>query len=153
MRFGQYVQANTVAVAGFLALTGEVAFAGPAADAVRPFYAQPGLELEATERRRFIDPAKRVLDLNDAIRQGGDEGCLDPALPFDDTDFDAAEVMASLDLDEVAIGEEATVVATFMAEGETRRVQWRLRRIGNEWKVLDIVSMAKDWALSRFQCE
>lgn len=153
MRLGQYVQLNAFAVAGFLALVGEAAFAGPGSDAVRPFYQKPGLELEAAERHRFIDPAKRILDLNDVIRQGGDEGCLDPALPFDDTDYDAAEVLATLDLDEVVIGEEANVMAAFTVEGETRRVQWRLRKVDGEWKIFDMVSMAKDWALSRFQCE
>lgn len=132
--------------------------AGPAAaadakDAVRPFYERPGLELEPSERRRFIDPARTVLDQNDVIRQGGDEGCLDPALPFDDTDYDPKQVLDTLQLSEVATGEEATVVATFMAGTEAHRVQWRLKKVGVEWKIFDFASMSKDWALSRFQCE
>ena len=130
-----------------------LAFAGPPTEAVRPFYAQPGLELEATERHRFLDPARRILDQNDVNRKTGDEGCLDPALAFDDTDYDAAEVASTLKFGEVAIGDEATVVASFMADGETHRVQWRLKNVGGDWKIFDMVSMAKDWALSRFQCE
>ncbi len=127
--------------------------AGPAADTVRPFYEQPGLELETSARDRFVDPARKVLDLNDEIRQRGEEGCLDPALPFNDTNFDAAEVTRTLTLSELAIGEQATVVASFMAENEKQGVQWMLRNVGGAWKIFDMTSMNKDWALSRFQCE
>ena len=37
-------------------------------DAVQPFYAHPGLELEASARDRFVDPALNVLNQNDAIK-------------------------------------------------------------------------------------
>jgi hypothetical protein len=127
--------------------------AGEPSEAVRPFYLHPGLELEPEGRASFIDPARRVLEQNDLIRQTGEEGCLDPALPFDDTEFEPAEVAGTLDLREVVTGELATVVASFRAEGETRRVQWQLRNVGGVWKISDIISMSKDWALSRFQCE
>ena len=127
--------------------------AGEPSEAVRPFYLQPGLELEPEGRARFIDPALKVLTQNDEIRQGGEEGCLDPALPFDDTDYEPAEVAASLDLREVVKGELATVVAAFRAEGATHRVQWQLENVDGAWKISDIISMSKDWALSRFQCE
>jgi len=136
-----------------LLLAGQAALAGEASETVRPFYLRPGLELEPEGRARFIDPALKVLEQNDAIRQGGEEGCLDPALPFDDTDYDAAEVAATLDLGEVVRGELATVVAAFRADGDTHRVQWQLKKVDGAWKVSDIASMGKDWALSRFQCE
>ncbi len=129
------------------------AFSGEPSEAVRPFYLQPGLELEAAERYRFIDPARKILDQNDAIRQAGEEGCLDPALPFNDSRFDPAVVAKTLTLGEVAAGDEATVLATFMAAGDAQNVQWRLRNVDGAWKIFDIVSMDKDWALSRFQCE
>lgn len=129
------------------------ALAGEASEVVRPFYLNPGLELEESARGHFIDPARRVLNLNDVIRQGGEEGCLDPALPFNDTDFDPAEVERSLVLEELVSGGEATVVAKFMAEGEQQSVQWRLRDIGGRWRIADFASLSKDWALSRFQCE
>lgn len=129
------------------------AVAGEPSEAVRPFYDKPGLELEASERHRFIDPARKVLDLNDGIRQGGDEGCLDPALPFDDTDYDPAQIGRTLKLDEVAQGDHATVVASFMAGTEVHRVQWQLVLVEGAWKISDFKSMKKDWALSRFQCE
>ena len=48
-----------------------------------------GWNSSSRRARRFIDPARKVLlNQNDEIRQGGEEGCLDPALPFNDTDYD-----------------------------------------------------------------
>ena len=129
------------------------AAAGEPSEVVRKFYLQPGLELEKSARDDFIDPARRVLDLNDEIRQGGEEGCLDPALPFNDSDYDPAVVERTLSLKEVASGSEATVLASFMAADDAQAVQWRLKQIEGSWKIFDIVSMTKDWALSRFQCE
>ncbi len=141
-------------VAVFLILASTaVAAAGEASEVVRPFYLNPGLELEVSARDQFVDPARRVLDQNDEIRQGGEEGCLDPALPFNDSDYDLAVVAKTLTLKEVATEEEATVLATFMAAGDAQTVQWRLKAIDGQWKIFDIVSMTKDWALSRFQCE
>ena len=81
------------------------------------------------------------------------DGCLDPALPFNDTNFDPAEVARTLKLEELVSGNEATVVAKFMAEGQEQAVQWRLKEIGTSWRISDMISMSKDWALSRFQCE
>lgn len=136
-----------------LTVTASVAVAGPASEVVRPFYLQPGLELEQSARGNFIDPARRILNLNDEIRQGGEEGCLDPALPFNDTKFDPAEVAATLQLEELVSGSEATVIAKFIAEGSLQAVQWRLKDVGGRWRINDIASLSKDWALSRFQCE
>lgn len=129
------------------------ALAGQPSEVVRPFYLQPGLELEKSARSQFIDPARKILNQNDEIRQGGPDGCLDPALPFNDTNFDPAEVARTLKLEELVGGNEATVVAKFMAEGQEQAVQWRLKAIGTEWRISDMISLSKDWALSRFQCE
>lgn len=144
-----------VPLIALLALTAfaSAAFAGEPSEVVRPFYLQPGLELERSAREHFIDPGRKVLNQNDMIRQGGEEGCLDPALPFNDTNFDLAEVASTLDLEEVVSGREATVVARFKAEGQEQAVQWRLKDIGGRWRISDMASMSKDWALSRFQCE
>jgi len=144
-----------VPLIALLALTAfaSAAFAGEPSEVVRPFYLQPGLELEQSAREHFIDPGRKVLNQNDLIRQGGEEGCLDPALPFNDTNFDLAEVASTLDLEEVVSGREATVVARFKAEGQEQAVQWRLKDIGGRWRISDMASMSKDWALSRFQCE
>jgi hypothetical protein len=136
-----------------LTIFASAAAAGEPSEVVRLFYLQPGLELEESARGNFIDPARKVLNQNDAIRRGGEEGCLDPALPFNDTNYDPAEVASTLKLEEVVSGGEATVLAKFMAEGQEHAVQWRLKDIGGHWRVFDMVSMSKDWALSRFQCE
>ena len=129
------------------------ALAGAPSEVVRPFYLQPGLELEQSARGNFIDPARKILNQNDEIRQGGPDGCLDPALPFNDTDFDPEEVARTLQLEELVSGNEATVLAKFMAEGQEQAVQWRLKEVGTSWRIADILSTSKDWALSRFQCE
>ena len=137
-----------------LLLAPAAAGAGEASDVVKAFYDHPGLELDPTARDLFVDPAKKVLDQNDAIKAGGEpDGCLDPALPFDDSDYDAAVVASSLKLDEQVEGESAKVVATFNVSEGRARVEWRLKRVGSAWKVSDIVSMSKDWALSQFNCE
>ena len=137
----------------FLTVLGSPALAGEPSEVVRPFYLQPGLELEQSARGHFIDPARKVLNQNDAIRQGGEVGCLDPALPFNDTNYDPAEIASTLRLEEIVSGNEATVLAKFMAEGEEQAVQWQLKDIGGRWRIADMISTSKDWALSRFQCE
>lgn len=136
-----------------LIATASAVTAAEPGEVVRQFYLQPGLELEESARGNFIDPARKVLNQNDAIRQGGEEGCLDPALPFNDTRFDLAEVTGSLKLEEMITGAEATVIARFVAEGHEQAVQWRLKEIGGRWRIADFMSLSKDWALSRFQCE
>lgn len=136
-----------------LTVLGSPALAGEPSEVVRPFYLQPGLELEQSARGQFIDPARKVLNQNDAIRQGGEVGCLDPALPFNDTNYDPAEIARTLKLEEIVSGREATVLAKFMAEGQEQAVQWRLKDIGGRWRIADMISTSKDWALSRFQCE
>jgi hypothetical protein len=142
-----------LAAALVLAISG-TAIAGEAADAVKPFYDRPGLELEPAERGRFIDPAKTVLDQNDAIKASGEgQGCLDPALPFDDSDYDPAEVTKTLKLAETVNGDDAKVVATFNVADGMARLEWKLRKVDGGWKVADIVSITKDWALSQFNCE
>lgn len=144
----------TTSAGAVLALLAGQAIAGEPSEAVRPFYLEPGLELKPEEHHRFVDPALNVLKQNDVIIAGGEpEGCLDPALPFDDTNYDAEEVKRTLDLREVVTGGNATVVASFTAEGGTRRVQWMLKNVGGAWKISDIISMTKDFALSAFQCE
>ena len=114
----------------FLTVLGSPALAGEPSEVVRPFYLQPGLELEQSARGHFIDPARKVLNQNDAIRQGGEVGCLDPALPFNDTNYDPAEIASTLKLEEIVSGNEATVLAKFMAGFERY-----LGRHGNEMRI------------------
>lgn len=150
---------KAAAVALSTALVGSLLTPQPAAaeeptDAVKAFYDHPGLELEKAARDRFVDPAKHILDLDDAIKAGGEpDGCLDPALPFDDTDYDLKEVQGSLKLTQSVTGDEAKVVAVFKVPGDVARLEWKLKKVGDSWKVADIVSMSKDWAFSQFNCE
>jgi hypothetical protein len=130
------------------------ALAGEATEAVKPFYLHPGLELDPAERGRFVDPAKTILDQNDAIKAGGEvDGCLDPNLPFDDTDYDLTEVTNTMRFAELVNGDEARVVAAFKVTDGSARLEWKLKRVDGAWKVADIVSMSKDWALSQFNCQ
>jgi hypothetical protein len=130
------------------------ALAGEASDAVRAFYDHPGLELDPAARDRFVDPARKILDQNDAIKAAGSpDGCLDPSLPFDDTDDDPAAVAATLKLTERVDGDDAKVVAMFKVADGVAHLEWKLKKVGGSWKVADIVSMSKDWALSQFNCE
>jgi hypothetical protein len=141
------------AAVAVLLLGAAEAQAGPASDAVRLFYEKPGLELTPEARNLFIDPARRVLLMDEEIRKGGEEGCLDPALPFDDADYDLARVLSTLKLSEALDGDRAVVTAGFETDEGTARVEWRLRKIGAVWKVSDLISQTKDWALSQFNCE
>jgi hypothetical protein len=148
MKSSLYLAAIILAVAATPTLAGEPS------DLVKGFYDRPGLEFDPAARHLFVDPAKKVLDQNDAIKAGGEpNGCLDPALAFDDTDYDAAEVAASLKLAEQVEGDDATVTAAFKVPEGLARLEWKLKRIGGAWKVSDIVSTTKDWALSQFNCE
>ena len=137
-----------------LATAPRMALAGEPTEAVKPFYLHPGLELEPAERGRFVDPAKTILDQNDAIRAGGEgEGCLDPALPFDDTKYDLTQVMNTLKFTESIDDDDAKVVAKFRVPDGSAMLEWKLKRVDGAWKVADIVSVSKDWALSQFNCE
>jgi hypothetical protein len=50
-------------------------------------------------------------------------------------------------------GDDAKVVAMFKVTDGVARLEWKLKKVGGAWKVADIVSMSKDWALSQFNCE
>ncbi|TIT77211.1 MAG: hypothetical protein E5W57_16070, partial [Mesorhizobium sp.] len=63
---------------------------------VKPFYEHPGLELDPTQRKNFIDPAKTVLDKSDALRASGQGECLDPNMAFDNADYDKLAIDKSL---------------------------------------------------------
>ena len=109
--------------------------------------------IRAVGARSLHRSAKNILNQNDAIKQTGEEGCLDPALAFDDTDYDLAEVTSTLNLAEKHQGRDATVVATFQVLKDPHRMEWKLKLIDGGWKVADLVSMSGDWALSQFNCE
>ncbi|WP_292321557.1 hypothetical protein, partial [Mesorhizobium sp.] len=120
---------------------------------VKPFYEHPGLELDPTQRKNFIDPAKTVLDKSDALRASGQGECLDPNMAFDNADYDKAAIDGSLKTIEAVKGDEAKVVVAFVVASNAHRLEWKLKKVGGDWKISDLLSVTGEWALSQYQCE
>jgi len=120
---------------------------------VKPFYDHLGLELDPGQRKNFIDPAKTVLDKSDALRASGQGECLDPNMALDNADYDKLAIDKSLRTIEAVKGDEAKVVVAFVVEGHQHRLEWKLKKVGGDWKVSDLLSVTGEWALSQYQCE
>ncbi|MDG4885560.1 hypothetical protein [Mesorhizobium sp. WSM4884] len=120
---------------------------------VRPFYEHLGLELDPAQRKNFIDPAKSVLDKSDALRASGQGECLDPNMALDNADYDKLAIDNSLRTIEAVNGDDAKVVVAFVVEGHQHRLEWKLKKVGGDWKISDFLSVTGEWALSQYQCE
>ncbi|NUS18397.1 MAG: hypothetical protein HOQ25_01170 [Mesorhizobium sp.] len=120
---------------------------------VKPFYEHLGLELDPSQRKNFVDPAKTVLDKSDALRTSGQGECLDPNMALDNADYDKLAIDRSLRTIEAVSGEEAKVVVAFVVEGHQHRLEWKLKKVGGGWKISDLLSVTGEWALSQYQCE
>lgn len=120
---------------------------------VKPFYEHVGLELDPAQRKNFIDPAKTVLDKSDALRASGEGECLDPNMALDNADYDKLAIDRSLRTIEAVNGDEAKVVVAFVVEGNKHRLEWKLKKVGGDWKISDLLSVTGEWALSQYQCE
>ncbi|WP_027057454.1 hypothetical protein [Mesorhizobium loti] len=120
---------------------------------VRPFYDQVNLEVDPSQRSHFIDPAKTVLDKSDALRKSGQGECLDPNMALDNADYDKDEIDKSLKTLEAINGDQAKVVVAFVVAGNPHRLEWKLKKVGGDWKVTDLLSVTGEWALSQYQCE
>ncbi|RWM26404.1 hypothetical protein [Mesorhizobium sp.] len=120
---------------------------------VKPFYEHLGLELDPAQRKNFIDPAKSVLDKSDALRASGQGECLDPNMALDNADYDKLAIDKSLRTIEAIHGDEAKVVVAFVAAGNKHRLEWKLKKVGGDWKIADLLSVTGEWALSQYQCE
>ena len=120
---------------------------------VKPFYEHLGLELDPAQRKNFVDPAKTVLDKSDALRASGQGECLDPNMALDNADYDKLAIDKSLRTIEAVEGDQAKVVVAFVVEGHQHRLEWKLRKVGGDWKVSDLLSVTGEWALSQYQCE
>jgi hypothetical protein len=133
------------------------ALAGPASDAVRFFYDEPTFEPDPSVRDRFVDPANKKFEENDALSSEGDAGCIDWVLAIDGQDYDDATLKKTLKLDETVDGEEAEVTATFTlfpsGEDTDREIVWTLEQVDGDWKVADIESKTNDWKLSELDCQ
>jgi hypothetical protein len=120
---------------------------------VRPFYNQVNLEVDPSQRSHFIDPAKTVLDKSDALRKSGQGECLDPNMALDNADYDKDEIDKSLKTLEAINGDQAKVVVAFVVAGNPHRLEWKLKKVGGDWKITDLLSVTGEWALSQYQCE
>lgn len=120
---------------------------------VKPFYEHLGLELDPAQRKNFVDPAKAVLDKSDTLRASGQGECLDPNMALDNADFDKLAIDKSLRTIEAVNGDEAKVVVAFVVAGNQHRLEWKLKKVGGDWKVSDLLSVTGEWALSQYQCE
>ncbi|ESY17311.1 hypothetical protein X750_22475 [Mesorhizobium sp. LNJC394B00] len=120
---------------------------------VRPFYDQVGLELDPTQRKNFVDPAKTVLDKSDALRKSGQGECLDPNMALDNGAYDKAEIDKSLKTLEAINGDQAKVIVAFVVAGNPHRLEWKFRKVDGDWKISDLLSVTGEWALSQYQCE
>ena len=120
---------------------------------VKPFYEHLGLELDPTQRKNFVDPAKTVLDKSDALRASGQCECLDPNMALDNADYDKLAIDKSLKSIEAVNGDQAKVVVAFVVEGNQHRLEWKLKKVDGAWKISDLLSVTGEWALSQYQCE
>ena len=114
---------------------------------------QPGLELQPAENKRFVDPARKVFDDNQKLIESGEGSCLDPDMAFDNAPYDKAGIDASLKMRGAADGDTGRVIVLFMAGGETHEMEWKLKLVGGDWKIADILSITGEWALSQYNCE
>lgn len=122
-------------------------------DIVRPFYETIGSEIDLANRTHFADPARTILDDNDALAKSGQGYCLDPGLALDNADYDAAEFKASFKIQQDVEGDQAKVVASFKLGGEPHRMQWMLKKVDGAWKIADVLSVTGEWSLSQYNCK
>lgn len=95
-----------------------------------------------------------MLDANEALEKSGQGECLDPDVALDNVDADKAELAGTLRMAEAVKGDEAKVVVAFSsADGNPHRLEWKLRKEGDAWKIADILSVTGEWALSQYQCQ
>ena len=146
---------RTFAPTGFAALlmTAIPAFAGTPSETVRVFYDKASAETDPALRNRFTDPALTVLDNNDRLAAAGEGTCLDENMALDNAVFDKAAIDASLKTAEAIRGNDANVLVAFKAGDDLHRLEWKLKRVGDDWKVADIVSGSGEWQLSQYNCQ
>jgi len=120
---------------------------------IKPFYERFGLELDPSQRGNFTDPAKKVLDDDEALRKSGQGDCLDPDMALDNAAADGKQIAASLKTLEAVNGDQAKVVVAFVEDGKPHRLEWKLKKVDGAWKIADLLSVTGEWELSQYQCE
>lgn len=142
---------KSIVLALALMATAAPAMAADPTEAVQFFYNDPGSELAPENRDRFNGKAKEVLDAADAATT--DEGpCIGYMLSVDGQDYDGEELKSTLNLVGGIAGEWGSVEATFKQFGEDVKIEWLLEKVGDDWKVYDIVSAKNNWKLSEIDC-
>lgn len=149
-----------LSLAALLVLAAPVpALAGPAADAVKYFYApQVRFEADAKYRDRFTEPVTKLFQLNDEVQAKNPDqvACIDFDPGLDAQDFDQKSVNRTLKLTETVDGDTATVTARFDlfsdGDGSGREMVWSLKKVDGKWKVADIASGTNGWTLSQLEC-
>lgn len=119
---------------------------------VRPFYLD-GADLATADLNRFVDPARTVLEKNEALKKSGEGDCLDQNMPLDQVPYDRATLEKTFKSLESINGDQARVVVAFVEGGEPHRLEWKLTKVENGWKISDLLSVTGEWALSQYQCE
>lgn len=144
---------KSFALLATLAFYATPAFAGEPSDAVRYFYENLGAETEMENRDRFAGPALDFLNAADAAWVRDETNCIEFGFAIDAQDFDEAEIVRTLELDEAVDGDTAMVVAHFDNFGQATEVEWTLSQNAAGWQVSDIASRANDWRVSTMSCQ
>lgn len=141
-----------VALSLFVAATAPAA-AGEASDAVRVFYDDPAALSDPDKRALFTGPALDFLNAADAAWDRDETVCIDFGFAVDAQDYDDAEILRTLQLDETVSGNAASVIAQFDNFGQPTRIEWTLSKDADNWLVSDIASQANQWRVSNMVCE
>lgn len=129
------------------------AVAGEASDLVKTFYDDPAALSDPDRRTSFTGPALDFLNAADAAWDRDETVCIDFGFAVDAQDYDDAEILRTLKLDETVSGDTASVIAQFDNFGQPTRIDWTLRKEAGSWLVSDIASEANQWRVSGMSCE
>lgn len=140
-------------VMSMISMTAGHAAAGEASDVVRGFYDDPAALADPAKRSLFTGPVLDFLNSADVAWDRDETVCIDFGFAVDGQDYDDAEILSTLRLDETVSGDTASVIAQFDNFGQATRVEWTLHRDAGNWLVSDIASEANQWRVSRMVCE
>ena len=141
-----------VALSMFVAATAPSA-AGEASDVVKLFYDDPAALSDPDKRALFTGPVLDFLNAADAAWDRDETVCIDFGFAVDAQDYDDAEILRTLQLDEAVSGDTASVTAQFDNFGQSTRIEWTLSKDADSWLVSDIASQANQWRVSSMVCE
>jgi hypothetical protein len=144
---------KTLVALSLLSIATAPAAAGEPGEAVRFFYVDPGAVYQPENRVLFTGPALDFLNAADAAWDRDETVCIDFGFAVDAQDYDDAEILRTLKLDETVSGDTASVTAHFDNFGQPTRIEWTLQKNAGNWLVSDIASEANQWRVSSMICE